>query len=357
MEEKLTEAGEEYGSLLPGYRETAYKIGVFAALFCFLRVPAGLALSLLYSWGGELSADVFYLLYLTISCLFLQVLPAVISAGMFGLFRDKGAGLREMYRVPKQCARAVGNFPAVYGLGQFFNLLTIVVTYFVTKNSDLTESLNPMTQLVPPGVRSAWVLFFFSAVLAPVFEEFVFRGVLLRALKPYGNGLSIFFTGILFGLCHGNLSQCFYAAAIGIALGYIANVTDSLIPTTIIHILVNGIASGMLLLLSAPSVQEYLLSDAQGEIPDGDMLVIVVFAVFTISALLLGLAGIVHVLVKLKRFRRYRLPRVWDEISAWQKVRRLLLTVPMGIALILLIDNFTGFLSVPLLNELHRLLT
>lgn len=352
MEERIPESAEAV-SLLPEYHKIAYKTGFFAAIIVFLRIPASLTLNLLYALGGErLSPDALYFLHLAISFLFLQLLPAVISAGMFGFFRDRGARLRAMYRVPGKCARAIGNFPAVYGLGQLFNLLTIAVTYFATTDSDLTESLNPVMQMIAPSMRSAWVMFLFAAVIAPIFEEFVFRGTLLQALKPYGNGLAIFFTGIFFGLFHGNLSQCFYAAAIGIALGYIADVTDSLIPTTVIHILVNSVSSGMLLLLTAPSVQEHLLSGtAEGEIPDGDMLMIVVFAVYTISALLLGLAGIVHVFVKLKQIRRYRVPKVWDEIGNGKKARMLLLTVPMGIAVLLLIDTYTGGLE-KLLNTL-----
>ncbi|MDE7234783.1 MAG: CPBP family intramembrane metalloprotease [Ruminiclostridium sp.] len=352
MEERIPESAEAV-SLLPEYKKTAYKVGVFAAVIVFLRVPASLSLSLLYLLGGErLSPDALYLLHLTISFLFLQFLPAVIGAGMFGFFGERKKELRALYRVPKKCARAVGNFPAVYGLGQLLNLLTIVVTYFATKDSDLTESMNPITQMLAPNMGTAWAFFIFAAIIAPIFEEFVFRGVLLRTLKPYGNGLAIFFTGIFFGVFHGNLSQCFYAAAIGIALGYIADVTDSLIPTTVIHILVNSVSSGIALLMTTPSIQDYLLSGAaEGEIPDGDMLMIVVFAVYTISALLLGLAGIVHLFIKLKQIRRYRVPKVWDEVGNGKKVKMLLLTVPMAIAVLLMIDTYTGTLE-NLLNTL-----
>lgn len=346
MEENLTKPTGEAVSLLPEYQKTAYKIGVFTALIFFLRIPASLSITALYALGGEtLSADTLYLLHLSLSFLFLQLLPALLGAGMFGFFGNGGARLKAMYRVPKSCARAIGNFPAVYGIGQFINLLTVVMMYLVTKDSDLNESLNPVTQLTAPSLQSAWGMFVFAAVVAPVFEEFVFRGVLLQTLKPYGNGLAIFFTGILFGLYHGNLSQCFYAAAIGIALGYIADVTDSVLPTTVIHLLVNSIASGLLLFLSTPAIQVYLLSGEGGTIPDGDMLMIVFFTVYTITALLLGLAGVIHAFIKLRKIRRYRVPKVWDEIGNGKKLKRLLLTIPMAIAAILLLDTYLGFSS------------
>ncbi|MCM1418800.1 MAG: CPBP family intramembrane metalloprotease [Bacteroides sp.] len=326
---------------LPEYRKTAYKVGVFTAILFFLRVPAGLSISALYALGsGSLSADALYLLHLSISFLFLQLLPALIGAGMFGFFREKGARLKALYRVPERCSRAIGNFPAVYGIGQLVNILTIVVMYLVTANSDLNASLNPVMSLTAPSLSSAWATFVFAALIAPVFEEFAFRGVLLQTLKPYGNGLSILFSGILFGVYHGNLSQCFYATAIGIALGYLANVTGSLVPTTVIHILVNSIASGLLVLLSTPSIQLYLLSGEEGAIPDGDMLLIVFFAVFTISALLLGLTGMIHAFFKLPKILRVPLPKIFTELTNGKKLKMILISVPMTIAFLLLLDLY-----------------
>ncbi len=343
---------EKMGSeLLPEYRKTAYKIGVFTAILFFLRIPAGFAISALYFFGADaLSPDVLYICRLLISLFFLQILPSVISAAMFG-FLGKSGRLKALYRVPKSCMKAIANFPAVYGLGQAVNVITIVITALVTSGSSLETTQNPIAQLTAPSMGTAWFLFVFAAVIAPVFEELVFRGTLMQALKPYGNGLAILYTGILFGLYHGNLSQCFYTMAIGIALGYIANITNSLVPTTVIHICINSISSGVLLFLSSSSVQRFLLSEA---ISDADQFVIIMFVIFAISALLFGLVGFILAVVKLRKIRRYRIPKVWDEIGNGKKVKLLLCSVPAVIAFLLLLDTYLGFSSAGIAMLINR---
>ena len=59
------------------------------------------------------------------------------------------------------------------------------------------------------------------AVLAPVFEELVFRKVLVDHVLPFGEWPAILFSGITFGLFHGNLTQFFYAALLGMVLAYV----------------------------------------------------------------------------------------------------------------------------------------
>ena len=57
---------------------------------------------------------------------------------------------------------------------------------------------------------------------APIVEEIVFRGVLMRGLAPYGKRFAIVASAILFGFFHGNLVQSPYAFAVGLILGYTA---------------------------------------------------------------------------------------------------------------------------------------
>ncbi len=65
-------------------------------------------------------------------------------------------------------------------------------------------------------------MFVYVGILAPITEELLFRGVLLRAFEPYGKKLSIFITALLFGLFHGNLIQTPYALLVGFVFGYVA---------------------------------------------------------------------------------------------------------------------------------------
>ena len=331
-------------SRIPAFKKIVFKTGLFVTISFILRFVAGLLISGLFAlFDGVLSPTVLYILHLLISGICLQIAPSFIAAGMFGFFSNKCEKLKAVYKIPSRCVKAVGNFAAVYGMGQIANILTMLVTVIITKMADLNDSFNTVTDLQPPDMAAAWFLFFTLVVIAPVFEEFIFRGVLMDALKPYGNGFAIFVTGILFGLYHGNFSQLFYTAVIGIALGYIGNVTNSVFATTIIHAMFNSISGILLLLMTTPSVQDYVMSGSTEAIPDGDMIVIVFFGLFMVSAMVLILAGIVCAVMKIKQIRKYKVPAIWNEISNGKKVKMLLLTVPSVIAILLIIDTFAGF--------------
>ena len=82
------------------------------------------------------------------------------------------------------------------------------------------------------------------AVLGPVTEEIIFRGVacggLLRAgVKPW---TAIIVSALLFGLIHMNPAQIPFAMILGIIFAIIYYKTKSLIPSTILHILNNSFA-------------------------------------------------------------------------------------------------------------------
>lgn len=329
---------------LASFKKIVFKTGIFVAISFLLRIVAALLINGLYAlFSDTLSATTLYILHLLLSGLCLQIGPSLIAAGMFGFFDNKCAKIKEIYKIPSRCIKAVGNFAAVYGMGQIANILTMIVTVLITQFADLNDSFNTVTSIQPPDMASAWYLLFTLVVIAPVFEEFIFRGVLMDALRPYGNGFAIFVTGILFGLYHGNFNQLFYTAVIGIALGYIGNVTKSIFATTIIHAMFNSVSGILLLLMTTPSVQEYVMSGSTEAIPDGDMIIIVFFGLFMVCALALILAGIVCAVMKIRQIRKYKVPAVWNEISNGKKTAMLIFTVPSVIAILLIIDTFAGF--------------
>lgn len=66
-------------------------------------------------------------------------------------------------------------------------------------------------------------MFLYAGLLAPVAEEILFRGLILRSLIPYGKRFAIFCSAFTFGLFHGNLIQTPFAFLVGLVLGYVAS--------------------------------------------------------------------------------------------------------------------------------------
>lgn len=76
--------------------------------------------------------------------------------------------------------------------------------------------------------------------LIPAFvEELLFRGVILSALSPYGKGVALVISALLFGLMHQNIGQLLFATLSGLVLGALYLYSRSLWPCVLLHFLNN----------------------------------------------------------------------------------------------------------------------
>jgi len=115
----------------------------------------------------------------------------------------------------------------------------------------------PAEQTNPIGARATesqtalqWLwIFVQAAVLAPIIEEFVFRGVLFKVLwqRTGRVWLSAFVSGYLFAVIHPQfLGGIFPITVLGAVLAIVYAHTRSLLPCIIIHALNNGLITLML---------------------------------------------------------------------------------------------------------------
>lgn len=86
----------------------------------------------------------------------------------------------------------------------------------------------------------------YSCLLAPVCEELCFRWMILRRLRPWGDGFALCASALLFALVHGNLYQMLYAFVVGLVLGGVLLHTGSLKGCILLHAGVNFISAGLL---------------------------------------------------------------------------------------------------------------
>lgn len=110
----------------------------------------------------------------------------------------------------------------------------------VTSLTDLLVQLAPLSRWeedlfasMEPDSVAAVVL---VCVLAPVLEEMLFRGLILRGfLARYGRWHAILGSAVLFGAAHLNIYQFVVGLMIGIPLGWLYERTRSLIPCIALH--------------------------------------------------------------------------------------------------------------------------
>lgn len=88
-------------------------------------------------------------------------------------------------------------------------------------------------------------MFLYATLLGPISEELLFRGVLLRLLKPWGKQTAIVVSALLFGIFHGNIIQIPFAFLVGLVLGYVT-VEYSVVWAIVLHIFNNLVMSDLL---------------------------------------------------------------------------------------------------------------
>lgn len=78
------------------------------------------------------------------------------------------------------------------------------------------------------------------AVLPAIFEEIIFRGFLLKGMKPFGTLGAVLVCGGLFALYHQNPAQTIYQFCCGAAFAWVAIQAGSILPTVVSHFLNNA---------------------------------------------------------------------------------------------------------------------
>ena len=342
MEELLTEKED----LMAKYKKSALLVGMFALTCFLLRIIADVVINAaLLPFIDTASYTELYTINVILSALFLQILPSVIGFFMFRYYKNSEKSLKQLYHKPKNLGKALSNTVAVYGFAQIFNILTMVVIFLLNKLAGETVADNPISSALPMSLETGLVFMVLAGFIAPVFEEFMVRGLIFSELKQYGNGLAIFASAIFFGLLHGNFSQFFYTTAMGVALGYITYATGGILASTIIHAIVNMLSVISTLLLNTPSVQEYVMSGSTERIPDSDMFMVALFGIYLVSLIILIIVGLVLAIIKIKQIKRYKVEKVWGEVNNSTKVKILITNVPLLISVLLIVDIFTGFSS------------
>ena len=154
----------------------------------------------------------------------------------------------------------------------------------------------------------------FMVILAPLIEEFVFRRVLIDRMRPYGEKLAVVTSALMFGLFHGNLSQMFYAFALGLVFGYVYLRTGRLRYSVGLHMLINffgGVLSVELTKWAAPgleameklgdldpaSLMESGMPDLSAVLTPG----VIAFGIYAVALLCCAVAGLVVLCIKSRK--------------------------------------------------------
>ncbi|MCD6459545.1 CPBP family intramembrane metalloprotease [bacterium] len=134
-------------------------------------------------------------------------------------------------------------------------LVLVIATNLLSKMFDIKmkpqEVLSLLTDESKFTSSQFMAVVIFITVLGPIFEEIFFRGFLYRWLRKNLGvfwGLSI--NAVLFSLIHNNMMAFLPIVFLGIILSVLVEKTSSLVPSIIMHIMVNSVSVLMVLSLT-----------------------------------------------------------------------------------------------------------
>ena len=119
-------------------------------------------------------------------------------------------------------------------------LLFILLVIIVHGPSAIMEMLTKSNPLLVFGSADMITNLILISIVAPIMEEIMFRRLFLDVLRPFGDLISILYSGIMFGLLHMNIQQITYACGLGIMLGYVMVKTNNLICCIALHASLNA---------------------------------------------------------------------------------------------------------------------
>ncbi len=122
------------------------------------------------------------------------------------------------------------------------NYLSVIITFIIAAIKG-EQLVNPVMEAIS-GSNFYFTLIYVAGI-APVVEEFIFRGFLLSKLRRFGDIPAIVLTGVAFGLFHFNISQFFYATVLGFIFAYVTIRTNTLRYSILLHMMINFIGSAV----------------------------------------------------------------------------------------------------------------
>ena len=184
----------------------------------------------------------------------------------------------------------------VFDLPNYWNM------QLTNKSSILAEFYEMFTEMMKELTGGPfWSSFLTVAIFAPIFEEWLCRGMVLRGLltkmKP---GWAIVVSALFFAVIHANPWQALNAFMIGLVMGYVYYKTGSLILTMIIHFVNNGTS---VVLSHLDSMKDYADVDSWMEVMDKGTY----YLVLTVSVIILAAC--------LWAFSRIKLENPWGNID------------------------------------------
>ena len=152
---------------------------------------------------------------------------------------------------------------------------------------------NPIQNLI--NLTDLWLNLILISLIGPIFEEIIFRKILIDRTIKYGPLASILVSAIIFGLIHGNLNQFCYTVLVGGFFAYVYIKTGQIKYSIGLHIILNMLGSVLSMIVNNSAVN---LSNAFNTT---DLAILVFYFILILIALFVGIYTLVEYIQKKRK--------------------------------------------------------
>lgn len=204
---------------------------LFDIALMFLNTPTDIFYTALSSMGVNTGSDFWYSISTTLSCIY-----------QFGTILIITVFINKSFNISKDINNSFEVRKRDYLIASLLVVSYILITYgwfdyilFSIPTGDMFKSVMEYFDSLP-----IVILLIESCVIAPIFEEILYRGILLKGLiNKYNSKRAIVYSALIFGIAHLNIPQGINAFLLGLILGTVFYYTRSIYLCMIMHFVNN----------------------------------------------------------------------------------------------------------------------
>ncbi len=291
------------------------EVSNFSALLALMFVVLGLAIQITVIFIiGPISAsmnDAQYfdfinkLNYILIAIQYITIFPLIFLVGTVGR-KNK---IRTFFKKPETSAAFTLRW-CVISIGATY-IVSMIFDALFSFLQELGMNVNDLSTQPPVKPLELVVYGFFTVICAPLFEEIMFRGIMLTHLQKYGCVFASVVSGVLFGLIHQNHAQMFFAAALGIIFAIMDINAGSIIPSIIAHTAVNGYSFLSTLIASQTNYNDMFYGDGTVSELTGPVWALLAMGLMNLLIYIFMAAAIILFIVEIVKF-----PKTFTQLPA-----------------------------------------
>lgn len=226
---------------LSGFLYVLLYVVIYFAAVVFASIAVPLIVFIIKIFSGEFGVPEDFLLYffdlLENNTLVIEVMTVCITMLLFCVILiSRRIKIRDVFRTNGMLGFREIGAAALFAYGA--NVFAVIITSLKVLEPFMGE-YSQTVEAVFSG--PLWMVFIVVAVLAPVFEELMYRGVIMYELRRSWSFLfANIFQATIFGVMHMNLVQGLYTAVLGLIIGYAYEKSGTVYMAVLIHFLFNA---------------------------------------------------------------------------------------------------------------------